>query len=344
MSLAPAPAAAAPTAPASTAAGSTAAGSIPAQSPARIDWPSIAVVIPTRNRPQLLRQALRSVLAQDYPGALRVLVIFDQSPPEWELTSDGARPVTILANTRTPGLSGARNTGILAAPECELVAFCDDDDTWAATKLTTQVRAMLARPGTLFTTCAIEVEYGGRCTPRLAGRSEVGVAELVRSRMAMLHSSGFLAHQRALVTPPDQGGIGLVAEDAPGSQNEDWDLLLRAAKRAPIRHVDAPLVRVIWGRSSFFTHEYAAKVAALCWMLSRHPEIGECPPGAARVYGQIACWEAAMGNRAAARRWAVMALRSNWREPRAAIAIAAAARVVRVERVLDALHRHGHGL
>jgi glycosyltransferase involved in cell wall biosynthesis len=313
-------------------------------SPRQRKWPSVGVVIPTRNRPQLLRRALRSVLAQDYPGPLRAYVVFDQTEPDWSLNAAAARSVMVLSNLRTPGLAGARNRGILAAHDCELIAFCDDDDAWMTSKLTAQVSAMRARRGTLFATCAIEVEYNGRRVPRLAGRSEVGVAELARSRMAMLHSSSFVVLREALVTEPAAGGIGLVAEDAPGSQNEDWDLLLRAAKRAAIVHVDAPLVRVLWGRSSLFTHEYETKISSLLWMMQRHPEIGGCRPGAARVYGQMACWEAAQGNRAEAWKWARAAVRNNWHEPRAAIAMAAAAGVVKVDRVLDALHRHGRGI
>jgi hypothetical protein len=38
------------------------------------------------------------------------------------------------------------------------------------------------------------------------------------------------------------------------------------------------------------------------------------------------------------------ALRSNWREPRAAIALAAVTGVVRVEDVLSSLHRRGRGI
>src|SRR5207244_1355723 len=142
---------------------------------------------------------------------------------------------------------GARNTGILAL-DTELVAFCDDDDQWTPDKLRRQVAALVAEPDAEFATCAIEVDFEGKCTPRLAGISRVTIDELTRSRMAMLHSSTFLARREAL-TPE---AIGLVAEDAPGSQNEDWDLLLRAARRAPIVHLDEALVKVLWGRSSHY--------------------------------------------------------------------------------------------
>ena len=296
-------------------------------------YPSIGVVVPTRNRPELLRRTLAAIAAQDYPGAVRTVVVYDQSAPDPSLTG-----VTVRRNARTAGLAGARNTGILAL-STDLIAFCDDDDEWAPDKLSAQVAAL--DPDTDVVTCAIEVRYRDRLVPRLAGLNWVGFDQLVRSRMAMLHASTFLIRRAALLDP---ARLGLVAEDAPGSQNEDWDLLLRAAKRAPVRHVDRPLVQVRWGTTSHYAYEYATKISSLRWMMSRHPEIKGCPPGAARVYGQLACWSAATGNRSAALRYARAAVRNNWREPRTAIALAAVTRMVRVESVLGALHRRGRGI
>ncbi|GAA1374533.1 glycosyltransferase family 2 protein [Catellatospora chokoriensis] len=306
----------------------------------RREWPAVGVVIPTRNRPELLRKALDAVRAQDYPGPLRVIVVFDQAEPDLQLATADHRPVLVLANWRQVGLAGARNTGI-SALDTELVAFCDDDDVWHPSKLRRQVDALVRTPDAEFATCAIEVEFEGVGHPRLAGTDAVTVEHLARSRMSMLHSSGFLARREALL---ESGVIGPVSEDAPGSQNEDWDLLLRAARRHPIVHVDEPLVRVLWGRSSFYTYEYSTKISSLRWMMARHPEISGCRPGAARVYGQLACWSAAAGDKRQAWRWTRETVRNNWREPRAAIALAALTGAVKVETVLTALHRRGHGI
>ena len=303
-------------------------------------WPSVGVVIPTRDRPRLLARAIAGVVAQDYPGPVRIVVVYDRSNPDPQLCRGGDRPLDVLPNLRPAGLAGSRNTGILAL-DTELVAFCDDDDEWVPAKLRRQVEALRRRPQAEFATCAIEVDYGGRVTPRLAGATLIGLADLARSRMAMLHSSTFLVLRRALL---DADALGMVAEDAPGSHNEDWDLLLRAARREPIVHVDEPLVHVLWGRSSLFAYEYATKVESLRWMLDRHPEISTSQAGAARVYGQLACWSAASGNRHDAWRWAKAAVRCNWREPRTAIALAAVTGVIRVESVLSALHRRGRGI
>src|SRR4051794_10559124 len=80
--------------------------------------PAVSVVIPTRDRPSLLRQALDSVDAQR-DVALEVVVIED----------DSSEPRGVAA-TRNAGIGKAR------AP---WVAFLDDDDLWSPGKLKRQL-------------------------------------------------------------------------------------------------------------------------------------------------------------------------------------------------------------
>jgi glycosyltransferase involved in cell wall biosynthesis len=295
----------------------------------------VGVVLPTRDRPGPLRAALAAALAQDYPGALRAVVVYDQAEPDPRL-ADGDR-VTVAGNTRTPGLAGARNTGVLTL-DTDLVAFCDDDDEWLPGKLRAQVEAIRARPGAEFATCGILVEAAGARHPRLAGRPEISHADLLRSRMVMVHSSTYLARRDALT-----GGLGLVEETIPGSQNEDWDLALRAARRQPIVNVDRPLVRVVWA-ASHYAREWQTKADSLCWMLEHHPELAGCRPGAARVYAQLSFAYACLRRPEDARHWAWRALRSNWHERRVPFALAVAAGLVNGEVVLRHLNAHGHGI
>ncbi|MET0423667.1 MAG: glycosyltransferase family A protein, partial [Actinoplanes sp.] len=123
-----------------------------------MNWPSVGVVIPTRNRPELVRKAIASVREQRYPGELKILVVYDQTEPDYLLATTEGVQVLVLTNWRTSGLAGARNTGILAL-DTEFVAFCDDDDQWSPDKLRRQVAALLADPDAEFATCAIEVEF-----------------------------------------------------------------------------------------------------------------------------------------------------------------------------------------
>jgi glycosyltransferase involved in cell wall biosynthesis len=297
--------------------------------------PTVSVVIPTHDRPVLLRRALESVLAQRYDGDLDVLVVFDRTEPDRSLEQDSAgRRVRVLANSRTPGLAGSRNTGVLAARGA-LVAFCDDDDVWLPGKLERQVRAMAADPDAEFCSTAMLVDYGGRLTHTGA----VDHARLVRSRMAMLHSSSFLIDRTALLH-----GIGLVDETLPQSMAEDWDLLLRAAARRPVLHVDEALVRITWGGTSYFAQQWQVRNESQLWLLEHHPSMRRDRVGAGHAYGKLAFGCAALGRRRESARWVARAVRANWREPRAYVALGVLLGVVRWDRVLAFLNARGHGI
>jgi glycosyltransferase involved in cell wall biosynthesis len=301
--------------------------------------PLVSVIIATRNRPELVRKAVDAALGQDYTGALEVVLVYDQSEPDLTMAREApGRCVRVISNARTPGLAGARNTGVLAASG-DWVAFCDDDDWWQPTKLTRQMAAALAAPTTHMVTCSIAVDYDGKRSVRKAGTDQVTHQQLLRSRMSMLHSSTFLFRKASLI-----GAIGLVNEEVPGSQNEDWDLLLRASALAPIVHVDEPLVVVMWGTTSFFSRTWETKVSSLHWMLSQHPDLEGDRKAAGRVYGQIAFGEASQGHRRAARTWARRALRNDPTQWRAVASLAVASRLVTPDRVLNTLHRYGRGV
>ena len=79
--------------------------------------PSISVVIATRDRPELLRRAVRAVVDQTYDGPIECVVVFDQVPLDDQPRHGdaGAHRPCAITNTRTPGLAGARNAGIDAA-------------------------------------------------------------------------------------------------------------------------------------------------------------------------------------------------------------------------------------
>ena len=79
--------------------------------------PGVSVVIATRNRPELLAKAVAAALAQDYDGPIEVIAVFDQAEPVMELEQAGDhRSVRVTRNVCTPGLPGARNTGMALAP------------------------------------------------------------------------------------------------------------------------------------------------------------------------------------------------------------------------------------
>lgn len=306
--------------------------------PSARQQPSVCVVIPAHARPVELRRAIQSALEQDYGGPLSVIVVYDRADPDYSLERDGQRPVTVLTNERTPGLAGARNTGILAS-ESELVAFCDDDDYWDVRKLAVQVEALQESPAAVLVTCAMVVEYGDKSTVRRAGTTTVTHPMLVRSRLSMLHSSALVFRRTALM-----GEVGLINEEIPGSQNEDWDILLRAAHVAPITHVDEPLVHVTWGPSSFFRRQWDTKITSNLWMLEQHPQVRDDPRAAARLMGKIAFAHACSSNRKNAWSWSAQTVRRDPRQWRGYLAAGVAVAPRSGELILSAMNRYGRGV
>jgi len=298
---------------------------------------SVTAVVPTRDRPELLRAAIAAILGQQYPGDVEVIVVHDQSEVDDSIAvADPRRSVRVISNTRSPGLAGARNTGILAATG-DLVAFCDDDDEWLPGKLAAQVAAL--SDDAEFACTGIRVSYDGSTVDRTLSMDAVPLAALLRSRLTELHPSTFLIRRAALVD-----GIGLVDEEIPGSYGEDYEFLLRAARRAPLVNVTEPYVLVRWHKRSYFAQRWETISTALQWLLGRYPEFAGEPRGEARIAGQIAFAHAALGQRRESVRWVRRTLRRNPREPRAYLALAVAGRAVRADTVLRKLHQRGRGI
>ena len=301
-------------------------------------WLPVAVVVATRDRPELLERAVQAIIGQDYPGDLVCLVVFDQSPPrELQAAQDLAvgRQVRGLANARTPGLAGARNTGMLAST-APFLAFCDDDDAWAPDKVRRQVECLTAT-GASFAATGVRIHHGDRLNTRIPpGRVEF--AQLVRERIGALHPSTFL-FRRSLIDD-----IGLVDEDIPGSYGEDYDWLLRAAKVQPVVSVAEPLADVYWGKQSFFAERWSTVATALTYLLDKHPELAADPVGRARIQGQIAFAQAAQAQRSDAIRSGWHAIRGNPRERRAYLALAVASGAVPASAIVRLANGRGRGI
>jgi glycosyltransferase involved in cell wall biosynthesis len=106
--------------------------------------PLVSVVVPTYRRRALLREAVRSALAQDWP-TLELLVVGDHDPEIEAIAAefrDEVR-VRVIDLDRNHGSGGAvpRNTGIALA-RGEIIAYLDDDNTWAPDHLSSVVPVM----------------------------------------------------------------------------------------------------------------------------------------------------------------------------------------------------------
>jgi glycosyltransferase involved in cell wall biosynthesis len=97
------------------------------------DRGTVSVIIPTHMRPNLLAEAIASVIAQTQPATEIIVVDDADDAATRKLVSEMAQlsPVSVLylSNKSMPGACGSRNLGADQAFS-EAIAFLDDDDVW----------------------------------------------------------------------------------------------------------------------------------------------------------------------------------------------------------------------
>jgi mycofactocin system glycosyltransferase len=89
-------------------------------------FPPVTVIIPTRDRAEVLAECLESVFGEDYPSdRMEVIVIDDGSKDETRILVR-TRPCRLLTNPESRGQSYCRNLGAQHA-KGEILAFLDSD-------------------------------------------------------------------------------------------------------------------------------------------------------------------------------------------------------------------------
>lgn len=195
----------------------------------------VSVVIPTRDRPELLALTLRTALWQEQV-ATEVIVVDDGSHPGTAaLISQVGHPrLRLLVNTEPRGVSAARNRGIAAAAG-RWIAFLDDDDLWSPNKLRLQLTAANAQNAGWVYAGDVSVDDDLRvCSGAPPPAPEDLVADLRRHNAVPAGASNVTVRREIL----DRiGGF-----DPALRTSEDWDLWLRLATTGLPACVPRPLV------------------------------------------------------------------------------------------------------
>lgn len=106
--------------------------------------PTVSVIIPTRDRSKLLRQAIESVLTQTYSD-YEIIVVDDGSSENIAAVAGSYDNRVRYERLPSGGVSKARNHGIRCA-KGRYVAFLDSDDLFAPDKLQRQVAWLERHP------------------------------------------------------------------------------------------------------------------------------------------------------------------------------------------------------
>ncbi len=196
--------------------------------------PKVSVVIPTYNRLPMLKEAVASVLAQDYED-FELIVVDDGSNDGTteEIKRYGGR-VKIFRHEKNRGVSAARNTGVLHA-KGKYVGFLDSDDLWVKGKLNIQATFLADNPHyPLCYTDEIWIRRGKRVNPMLKHAKYSGwIFEKCLPLCTISPSSAMM--RKTLFAK-----VGLFDEALPVC--EDYDFWLRVSLRFPIFFINKQLI------------------------------------------------------------------------------------------------------
>ena len=150
-----------------------------------MEQPVICVIVPVYKAEATLPRCIESVLTQQLPGGLRLILVDDQSPDRSGEICDAYAakdPRVMVLHRRERGVSGARNAGLRAATG-EYIVFLDSDDALRPGASAAAIAAQAAAPNA-FVLCHYTMQpdaaCGGFITQRIGTNKYFAHAELLR--------------------------------------------------------------------------------------------------------------------------------------------------------------------
>ena len=189
----------------------------------------VSVVIPTLNRPELLRKAVLSALCQTW-SSIEVIVVIDGEgrTSEEALASIGDERLHVIPLAVNLGGSEARNIGVRAA-KGDWIAFLDDDDEWLPHKIARQMEAAKASQAPFPVISSRLIVRKPECDlirpihpvdPRLPVSEQLFCRKTFADGPYTMQTSTLLTRREAVLAIPFRFGL---------RRHQDWDWLLRAA-------------------------------------------------------------------------------------------------------------------
>jgi glycosyltransferase involved in cell wall biosynthesis len=196
----------------------------------------VTVIIPAFNRPDMLRRAIQSALAQTYRD-LEILIIDDGSSIDLSSIVKEFDDRRISYHKRSINLcvAGARNRGIELA-KGEYVALLDSDDEWKPEKIERQLRDLRNKgPDFKLSYTLIDLFYDetGKIVERNGYSKEGDILDDLVFNELLETPSSWMAETKVL---KEVGGF-----DHNISWGEDWDILLKLAQRCKIALINERL-------------------------------------------------------------------------------------------------------
>lgn len=194
------------------------------------ETPKISVIISTYNRKNLLKKAIRSVLAQSMPD-FELIIVDDCSTEDIKKTVDsfGDNRITYLKTAKNSGHDGhPKNLGIKEAIG-DYICFLDDDDQYRVDAL-----MILSR---YIEEAGIEFAYGDYVIENDKGKKKPGWSLDFSART--LTQMNFISMPVVIIKREALLAVGGFDEDVP--KFKDWNLWLRLHKNG-CRFIHIPII------------------------------------------------------------------------------------------------------
>jgi glycosyltransferase involved in cell wall biosynthesis len=214
---------------------------------------SVSVVIPAYNRADLIQRTLDAILNQTIPA--EIIVVDDGSTDNTRDVVQGYRDRVRLIAIKNSGDLVARNIGLKACTG-ELVAFCDSDDIWEPTFLSTMADQWSTSPDlvscysnfrilmdgqvsrtTKFDDAPVDYWDGMRRTSDHSGIFDFSIVRRLLTFQCLFASCIMVSRGAFLATGGWDEGVSRII-------GCDFATALRLAEHPPMGIVDTPLVQI----------------------------------------------------------------------------------------------------
>lgn len=220
--------------------------------------PSVSIIIPTRNRCDMLPRAIES--ARQSGRDVEIVVVDDRSDDSTPAVCGQTSGIRYLRSRNRLGPAGARNVGIIASTS-EYVSFLDDDDLRLPGSIDTQLAMLSARPdaGLIYGRTLYgdeECHPSGGFYPEQCPQGDVFWQLLLWN---------FIPCPSVIFRRDCLFRVGLLDEQAKGI--EDWDLWIRIAELYPVLALDQAVA--VWRRPTPQSNQFTSRPEAMHRQISR---------------------------------------------------------------------------
>lgn len=211
----------------------------------------VSIIIPTYNRGRLIKKSIDSILNQTYTN-FELIIVDDNSDDNTEdiVKAIDDKRIRYVKQNENIGANKARNLGVEIS-NGKYIAFNDSDDEWLPNKLELQLDKLIKTNSDLVF-CSYNRYDGERrmIVPNVEIDSKTIFRDLLRGNL--ISTQTILVKKQCLLNQKFD-------ETLPRFQ--DWDLVIRIAKKYKIEFVDIPLVNVYVQEDSISKSSVKAKIA-----------------------------------------------------------------------------------